>query len=128
MYSPEPRATEPVASSDTKPNGPAAAAFLAAGVGAFVLGLMVTLAEASKDFKTFLDFSKNYGIGSGVGPLSGKVIIAVAAYFISWIVLAFAQRGREIAFGKAFMVMLILLGLGFALTFPPIYTAFAPAE
>lgn len=62
-----------------------------------------------------------------IGP-SGKVIIAVAAYFISWIVLAFALRGREVAFGKVFMVTLILLGLGFAITFPPIFTAFAPAE
>ena len=117
--------TEPVAPSDTKPNGPAAAAFLAAGVGAFVLGLMVTLAEASADIKSFLDFSKNYGIGSGVGPLSGKVIIAVAAYFGSWVVLALALRGREVAFGRVFMVTLILLGLGFALTFPPIFEIFA---
>ena len=117
--------TEPVTPSDTKPNGPAAAAFLAAGVGAFVLGLMVTLAEASADIKSFLDFSKNYGIGSGVGPLSGKVIIAVAAYFGSWVVLALALRGREVAFGRVFMVTLILLGLGFALTFPPIFEIFA---
>jgi hypothetical protein len=57
--------TEPRLTPDTKPNGPAAAAFLAAGVGAFVLGLMVTLAEASEEIKDFLDFSKNYGIGSG---------------------------------------------------------------
>jgi hypothetical protein len=125
MYSNEPRATELPAESDTKPNGPAAAAFLAAGVGSFVLGLMVTLAEASKDIKAFLDFSKNYGIGSGVGPLSGKVIIAVTSFFVSWIVLAIALRGREVAFGKVFTVTLILLGLGFALTFPPIFTVFA---
>ena len=124
MYSTEPRATEPVAPSDTRPNGPAAAAFIAAGAGAFVLGLMVTLGEASKDFKDFLDFSKHYGIGNGVGPLSGKVIIAVAAYLVTWIVLAFALRGREIAFGRAFAVTLILLGLGFALTFPPIFEIF----
>jgi hypothetical protein len=115
----------PVAESETKPNGPAAAAFLAAGVGSLVLGLMVTLAEASKDFKAFLDFSKNYGIGSGVGPLSGKVIIGVGAFFVSWIILAFALRGREVDFRKVFIVMLVLLGLGFALTFPPIFEIFA---
>jgi len=120
MYTNEPHPT-----ADTKPNGPAAAAFLSAGIGAFVLGLMVTLAEASKDFKTFLDFSKNYGIGNGVGPLSGKVIIALAAFFGSWIILAFTLRGREVAFGRVFMVMLVLLGLGFALTFPPIFEVFA---
>jgi hypothetical protein len=111
--------------SDTKPNGPAAAAFLAAGVGAFVLGLMVTLAEASADIKSFLDFSKNYGIGAGVGPLSGKVVIGVGTYLVTFIVLGFALRGREVAFRKVFIVSLILLGLGFALTFPPIFTIFA---
>jgi hypothetical protein len=120
MYSTDPR--DP---SDTKPNGPAAAAFLAAGIGAFTLGLMVTLAEASADIKTFLDFSSNYGIGSGVGPLSGKVIIGVSAYLVSFLVLGFALRGREVAFRSVFIVTLILLGLGFALTFPPIFTIFA---
>jgi hypothetical protein len=111
--------------TDTKPNGPAAAAFLSAGVGALVLGLMVTLAEASADFATFLDFSKNYGIGSGVGPLSGKVIIAVAAYLLSFVVLGFALRGREVNFRAVFIATLVLLALGFALTFPPIFEIFA---
>lgn len=109
----------------TKPNGPAAAAFLAAGVGAFVLGLMVTLAEASADIKDFLDFSKNYGIGSGVGPLSGKVIIGVGSFLLTFVVLGLVLRGREVAFRKVFIATLILLGLGFALTFPPIFTIFA---
>ena len=112
--------------SNTKSNGPAAAAFLSAGIGSFVLGLMVTLAEASADFKSFLDFSKNYGIGSGVGPLSGKVIIGVAAFFVSFLLLGVALRGREVAFRRVFIVTLVLLGLGFALTFPPIFSIFAP--
>lgn len=116
---------ETTPTSDTKPNGPAAAAFLSAGIGAFVLGLMVTLAEASADFKSFLDFSKNYGIGSGVGPLSGKVIIGVGAFLLSFIVLGIALRGREVAFRRVFIATLVLLGLGFALTFPPIFSIFA---
>jgi hypothetical protein len=117
--------TTETAPPDTKPNGPAAAAFVAAGVGAFVLGLMVTLAEASADVKDFLDFSKHYGIGSGVGPLSGKVIIGVGAYLVTFVVLGIALRGREVSFRKAFIATLVLLGLGFALTFPPIFTIFA---
>ena len=117
---------ETAPASDTKPNGPAAAAFLSAGIGSFVLGLMVTLAEASAEFKSFLDFSKNYGIGSGVGPLSGKVIIGVASFFVSFLLLGVALRGREVAFRRVFIVTLVLLGLGFALTFPPIFSIFAP--
>lgn len=107
-----------------KPNGPPAAAVIATGIGATVLGLMTTLSEYSKDFSKFLDFSKNYGIGSGVGPLSGKVIIAVAAYFISWFVLALLWRGKEVNFNRAFMIGMILVAVGFALTFPPIFLAF----
>jgi len=108
----------------TKPNGPAAAAFLAAGIGAFTLGLMVTLAEALPDFKKWLDFSANYGIGSGVGPLSGKVIIATIAYLLSFAVVALIWRGREVNFTRVLWVAGALLAVGFALTFPPIFTVF----
>lgn len=111
--------------TSTKPNGPAAAAFLAAGIGAFVLGLMVTLAEALPDLKAWLDFAANYGLGSGVGPLSGKVTIATLAYFGSLLVVAFAWRGREVNFGRVLVIAGVLLALGFALTFPPIFELFA---
>lgn len=111
-----------------KPNGPAAAVVLAAGIGSFVVGLMATLAEASADIKNFLDFSKNYGLGSGVGPLSGKVILASAAFFLSWIGLGYAWRGKDVNFRTIFISAMVLLALGFALTFPPIFVLFAPAE
>lgn len=118
--------TEQGSEAATKPNGPAVAAIVAAGVGSFTLGLMVTLAEAFPDsVKPFLDFSKNYGIGDGVGPLSGKVIVAVAAYLVSWGFLAYLWRGREVNFMRTFVVALVLMGLGFALTFPPIFEVFA---
>jgi hypothetical protein len=114
--------------TETKPNGPVAAAFIAAGIGSFTMGLMVTLAEASTNIKNALDFSKNYGLGSGVGPLSGKVAIAVLAFAVSWLILHFALRGREVAFGRAFTIAIVLVALGFALTFPPIFEVFAPKE
>jgi hypothetical protein len=113
--------------TNTKPNGPVAAVFIAAGVASFVLGLFVTLNEVSADISTFLKFDASYGIGNGVGPLSGKVTLAVTAFVISWVVLHLALRGREVDFRKAFAVALILVGLGFALTFPPIFKIFAPA-
>lgn len=110
-----------------KPNGPAAAVVLAAGIGAFVLGIMITLAEMSADFASFLDFSKNYGLGSGVGPLSGKVILASAAFFLSWIGFGYAWRSKDVNFRRIFVSAMVLLALGFALTFPPIFDLFAPA-
>jgi hypothetical protein len=111
---------------DTKPNGPVAAAFVAAGIAALVLGIFVTLNEFSPDVSNFLKFDANFGFGKGVGPLSGKVGMAIVAYAISWVVLHLTWRGKELAFGKVLLASLILVGLGFALTFPPIFKLAAP--
>jgi len=117
-----------------KPSGPAAAAFIAAGIGSLVMGLTATLNEIGGHDKaagntgsilaqlnTFLDFAKNYGLGSGVGPMSGKAILSVLAFVISWGVLFFVWRHRDISVRKAFIWTVVLVGVGFALTFPPIF-------
>ena len=57
-----------------KPFGPVAAVFLAAGIGALVLGILTTVAEASEDFKSALEWAKS------VGSLSGKTLIASAVF------------------------------------------------
>jgi hypothetical protein len=106
---------------ETKPNGPVAAVFVAAGIGSLVLGIFVVLNEVSPDISTFLRFDESYGIGEGVGPLSGKVVLAVAAFLASWVVLHLVARGREVNFGRWFAAALILVLAGFALTFPPIF-------
>jgi hypothetical protein len=119
----------------SKPNGPVAAAFLAAGVASFTMGIGVVLNEASVtiknaigvDFNAFLQFDKSYGLGSGVGPLSGKIGLAVIAYVVSWIVSFLWLRGKEVNFRSYFIAALVLVALGFALTFPPIFEIFAPA-
>jgi hypothetical protein len=121
--------------SDTKPNGPVVAAFLAAGVGSLAMGIGVVLNEASAtiksaigvDFNAFLQFDKSFGLGAGVGPLSGKVGLAVIAFAVSWVLFHLWLRGREVNFRKGFIAALVLVGLGFALTFPPIFDLFAPA-
>jgi hypothetical protein len=121
--------------TDTKPNGPVVAAFLAAGVASLVMGIGVVLNEASAtiksaigvDFNAFLQFDKNFGIGSGVGPLSGKVGLAVIAFVVSWVLFHLWLRGKEVNFRTGFIAALVLVGLGFALTFPPIFDLFAPA-
>lgn len=105
----------------TKPNGPVAAAFVAAGVGSLVVGLFVVLNEISPDINSFLKFDANYGLGKGVGPLSGKVILGTIAFIVSWVGLHVAWRGKEVDFGRWFIVALVLVFAGFALTFPPIF-------
>jgi hypothetical protein len=122
--------------TETRPNGPVAAAFLAAGVASFVMGIGVILGAASAtindaigvDFSAFLQFDKNFGLGSGVGPLSGKLGLAVIAFVVSWVVFHLWLRGKEVNFRNFFIASLVLVGLGFALTFPPIFVLFAPAH
>lgn len=112
----------------SKPNGPAAAAFLAAGIGAFVLGLTVVMHEAfppAEGQAPFWDFSTNFGLGSGVGPLSGKVTIGTLAYLLSFLGFGVAWRGREVNFRTVLIASVVLLALGFAMTFPPIFEVFA---
>jgi hypothetical protein len=121
--------------ADTKPNGPVAAAFLASGVASLVMGIGVVLNEASAtikdaigvDFNAFLQFDKSFGFGAGVGPLSGKVGLAIIAFVVSWVVFHLWLRGKEVNFRSYFIAALVLVALGFALTFPPIFTLVKPA-
>lgn len=118
---------------ETKPNGPVAAVFLAAGIGALVLGLMVVFAEMAINLggettsSTILNFSANYGLGSGVGPLSGKVTIATIAFVASWVIGHLALRGKEVNFGRFFAVAVIMVAFGLLMTFPPFFLLFEPA-
>jgi len=104
---------------ETRIEGLAAAALLAAGVGALVLGLLTTLAEASVDVKDFLQFNDR------VGPLSGKTIIAAGVYFGALLVFGLLWRGRELRLRPVLIATVVLLVLGFLGTFPTFFQAFA---
>lgn len=105
-----------------KPFGPVAAAFLASGIGAVVLGILTTLAEASEGIKSALEWSKS------VGPLMGKTIIAVIAFAVSWVILHVAFRDKDLDPRKVFTWTAVLVGIGFVLTFPTFFQLFAPEE
>ena len=105
-----------------KPEGPVTAAILAAGIGAFALGVLTTLAEASEGFKEFLTITEP------VGPLSGKTIGAVIIWLVAWAVLHLMYRTKEVESRKALTVTLVLIGLGVLGTFPIFFQAFAPPE
>jgi hypothetical protein len=102
-----------------RPTGPIAAAVLAVGIGATVLGLLTTLNEASTGIHDFLEFDKD------VGPLSGKTIIAAAAYFASWAVLHGLWRRQSPALRPILIVTAVLIALGVLGTFPTFFQAFA---
>ena len=99
--------------------GPVAAAVLAAGIGAFVLGLLTTLNEASTSVHDFLEFDED------VGPLSGKTVIAVIAYLASWAILHALWRGKNPVLRSILIATAVLVGLGILGTFPTFFQAFA---
>lgn len=118
---PGPAAHDEIDSVD-KPEGPVAAALVAAGVGALSLGILTTMAEASTSFKDFLSFY------DPVGPLSGKTIGAVAIWLVAWGVLHMVYRDKPIGSRTALTATLVLIGLGVIGTFPIFFQLFAPAE
>ncbi len=100
-------------------NGPAMSALLAAGIGVFVLGLLTTLAEANADVADWLNFKNR------VGPLSGKTIMAVVAYVVSWAVFAPLLWKRSVAVNTVLIVTGVLIAAGFVGTFPKFFDLFA---
>jgi hypothetical protein len=99
-------------------NGSIVAAMLAGGIGCFVLGLMICLAQASKAIANILNFY------DPVGPLSGKTIVAVVAWLVAWAVLASKWKDQSADFGKIYNVTLILVILGLLGSFPPFFDLF----
>ncbi|HEY1767887.1 MAG TPA: hypothetical protein VGG26_09540 [Terracidiphilus sp.] len=94
------------------PNGPGAAAVLAAGVGSFAVGLFAVAADKSAAMKGWMIFSKP------TGPLSGVTTSAIVVWLIAWILLHARWRGKTVALRPVNMAALLLLALGLLLTFP----------
>ncbi|MFI6010107.1 hypothetical protein ACIBAG_15025 [Streptomyces sp. NPDC051243] len=103
-----------------RPEGPISAAIIAAGIGAAALGLFTTLAEASTDVADWLQWNDR------VGPLSGKTLMAVIVWLVSWAILHLALRNKPRETGRALTVALVLIGLGVLGTFPTFFQLFAP--
>jgi hypothetical protein len=101
------------------PDGPASAVLVATGIGVFVIGLVTTLSEASSSVSDALNW------WNSVGPLSGKTVVGVVAWLVSWGVLYGLWRRRSVRVRTGFIVMLVLVALGFVFTFPPFFELFA---
>jgi hypothetical protein len=103
---------------EDKPEGPIAAAVIAGGIGAAALGVVTTLAEASEGFREWLQWS------DAVGPLSGKVLVAVAVWLVAWAVLHLALRRRPYETRRALVISLVLIAVGVVGTFPIFFQLF----
>lgn len=103
---------------NARPNGAATAAVLAAGLATLTLGLMTVGSEVSAPLHDALIMS------SGVGPLSGKTIVATLVYFVAWGALHASWSGKDVDFGRWLRVTYLLIAIGFVLTFPPVFLLF----
>jgi len=105
-----------------RPNGPVAAAVLAAGIGSLVLAILVVIAEASVSFADSLAYSER------VGPLGGKTIWAVVAFLGSWLGLGIALRNRDVNLRTVTIVAAVLIALALIGTFSPFFELFMAEE
>jgi hypothetical protein len=95
------------------PNGGALAAVLAAGIGAFAMGVFVIANEAGI-----------YAAPSLYGPtggLSGRATFAVVTWLVAWGVLHARWRNRDVAPAGVFAWSLVLIALGVVMSFPPVW-------
>lgn len=95
------------------PNGSAAAALLAAGIGCAALGIFALLGDAIPRIAKFFTF---YG---PTGPLSGVTDSAIVVWLASWFLLNNAWSKQNLNARKVAAMAFVLLAVGFALTFPP---------
>jgi len=98
---------------DAIPNGPAAAAILAAGIGSFALGLFATLGDAFPAVGKFFNFY------NPTGPLSGVTTSAIVIWLVAWAVLGRSWASRTVSMATVNVLAFLGLLLGVLLTFPP---------
>ena len=96
-----------------RPNGAAMAAFLAAGIGGFAMGLVVILNETGLFVAPTL-----YGPAGGV---TGRTTLAMVVWLAAWAVLHSRWKDRQVGDRGVYTAALLLLALGIALCTPPVW-------
>lgn len=95
------------------PNGPGAAAILAAGIGCGAVGVLAFAGDASDSIGKALNFH------NPTGTLSGVTTLAIIIWLAAWYVLNSLWKTKTVAMVKVNLVSYLLLAVGFLLTFPP---------
>ena len=98
------------------PNGAAMAAILAAGIGAFAMGLLVVLHETG----LFVSLT----LYAPAGGLSGRTTFAVIVWLVAWGALHTRWNRRTVEAKSVFGLTLVLVTLGLLATFPPVWRVF----
>ena len=95
------------------PNGPGAAAILAAGIGCAALGILALVGDASPAIGKLLNFY------NPTGALSGVSTVAIVVWLVAWFFLDRAWRTQTVNVTRINLISFALLAVGFLLTFPP---------
>jgi fluoride ion exporter CrcB/FEX len=103
----------PTARPEPAANGAALAAFLAAGVGAFAIGLVVLLNEAG--------IFTAPSLHAGAGGVSGRTTFAAIVWLVAWVALHRQWKDRHIEPGLTYALTLLLVTIGIVATFPPLW-------
>ena len=103
---------------ETIPNGPGAAAILAAGIGCAAVGVVTLAAEASETVHGWLNFY------DPTGALSGVTTVSIIIWLVAWYVLSRMWRTTSVALGGVNLAAFVLLAVGLVLTFPPVWSLF----
>jgi len=114
---PQPPAPAPTSEAEP-PSGPAAALILAGGIAVFCMGLVTTLGEASTGIADALQWNDR------VGPLSGKTLITVIVFALSWALLTALWRQANPPLRSITIASAALIALGLVGTFPTFFQAF----
>ena len=94
-------------------NGASMAAILAAGIGAFALGLVVILNE--------IGLVAVPALYAPAGGVSGRTTAAAIIWLGAWAVLHRRWKGEQIAPGRVTAATLTLIALGLLFTFPLVW-------
>ena len=97
------------------PTGGLFAALFAAWIGLITLALVNVVSDIDAGFKTWLT------LHSGIGPYSGKELLLLVAWFLSWPVLHVVLRRRELDVKLWFGVFLGGMLIATALMWPPVF-------
>lgn len=95
------------------PNGPGAAAILAAGIGCATIGILALAGDASKAINGLLNFY------NPTGALSGVTTVAIVVWLVAWFILSRRWATKTVAMSRINVGAFALLLVGVLLTFPP---------
>jgi hypothetical protein len=95
------------------PNGPGAAAILAAGIGCAVMGILAFAGDASDAIGKLLNFY------NPVGTLSGVTTVTIIVWLVAWFALSRMWAAKSVTLAKVNLASFALLIVGLLLTFPP---------